>query len=281
MSSNSNLLAEGAGIGVVSVVGFVVLSAVAYQAFNGNLSGVVEVISPFIYALANFIPFGLIMFGFIADVFGQEYRFSIPSIMAVMAVLLNRLISLAETFAGLPPRTETGESGSGVWCFIPGMEGLESRLFPMNFVIMGSILTYYLISAGQARSQSSNISMYVAFFLIPILQASAFYLGGCSQWYAWGALGLFGAWVLGIMIGASTYGVIRSTNSVKLPFGYGAVANSTSGDQSGAAPLTAPSGSPLGAPQTGAKCSAANTDDDNAYVCEAYKNGVLVTEKIS
>jgi len=33
--------------------------------------------------------------------------------------------------------------------------------------------------------------------------------------------------------------------------------------------------------KTGGKCAVANTDDDNAFVCEAYKNGQLVTESIT
>jgi hypothetical protein len=40
------------------------------------------------------------------------------------------------------------------------------------------------------------------------------------------------------------------------------------------------SGLRSGAPQTGAQCSQPNEDGDE-FVCEAYKNGVLVTEDIS
>jgi hypothetical protein len=270
--------AKGIGEGIGYTIAVLAALGAGAIVYNGSASGgnAMQYIGPFAYALTNFTPFGLIMFGFIADIFGQEYRFSIPSIMAIISVIINRLIALSEPWFGLTPRLSNSDSGSGAWCFVPGMEALESRLLPMNFIIMGSILTYYLISATQARELSANTSMIIAWFLIPILQGLAFYLGGCTQWYAWGMLGTIGAFILGIIIGASTYAVIRSNNSVKLPFGYGVAGNSSSGYQS-----TPPVTSPLGGPKSGAKCSAADTDDNNAFVCEAYKNGVLVTEKIA
>jgi hypothetical protein len=267
--------AKGAGIAVGSIAGLGLLIAAGYGIYNGNLGVLKNFLGPFAFALANFIPLGLITFGFIADTLGQEFRFSIPSIMAICAVILNKIIALmAEPYL---VKATTGASSTGdMWCFVPGLEILESKLFPMNFIVMGSILTYYLIYALLNRNTSINISLIVAFLLFPAIQFIAFYLGGCMQYYALGAWGNIGSWLIGIGIGGATYAIVNALDPSKQPF----IRANYSGPVP-AAPSAYGSSNPVTTPQTGAKCSAADTNDDNAFVCEAYKNGVLVTEKIN
>jgi hypothetical protein len=165
---------------------------------------------------------------------------------------------------------------------IPGLEMFENRVTPMNFVSSTAILTYYLIFATQNRPLSQNGTMIALYCLVPIIELGTFYLGGCDAYYPAGWVGKVAAIVMGTIIGASSYGVVSSVYPSLSPFGYGLrnpVNAPAAGWQGAREPST--TGSGIGGPQTGAKCSAANTDDDNAYVCEAYKNGVLVTEKIT
>lgn len=270
---------EIATITIVAVL-FVIAAGVGIR-FAGT-EGMISVGKSFVFAITNFIPFGLITFGFIADMIGQEYRYSIGSILGIAVIIVNSFLArLVEPAFGLPPVTSTGTSDSGGgWCMIPGLEHLENRVTPMNFVSSAAILTYYLIFAAQNRPLSQNTSIIMISVLIPAAQFLSFWLSGCSAYYAQGSIGKFLAIVLGIAAGAITYWVISSTFPQSAPFGYGLknpVTPSAGWQSSG--PVAPPPG--IGGPQTGAKCSAANTDDDNAYVCEAYKNGVLVTEKIS
>jgi ribose/xylose/arabinose/galactoside ABC-type transport system permease subunit len=255
---------------LASIIGFAIL---AFAGFTFR-SSIGSFLLQFVYALVNFIPLGLISFGFMTDMIGQEFRYSIPSIMAICAVIINSLVGNA--FSGyLPPITPGVSDESGPWCFVPGLEVLESRFLPMNFIVMGSILTYYLVFALLNRPIGTNISLLVLFFLFPIMQGAAFALGGCNKWYAWGTAGNFGSWIAGILFGLSAYAIVNSINPAATPFA----------DLLRPVPVGPASGyqsrGPMGPPPTGAKCSAADTEDDNAFVCEAYKNGVLVTEKIS
>jgi hypothetical protein len=271
---------EIATITIVSVL-FVIAAGIGIR--SAGTEGMISVGKAFVFAITNFIPFGLITFGFIADMIGQEYRYSVGSILGIAVIIVNKLLaSILEPSFGLPPLTSTGTTDSGGgWCMIPGLESLENRVTPMNFVSSTAILTYYLIFAAQNRPLSQNASIITISVLIPAAQFLSFWLSGCSAYYAQGAVGKFIAIILGIAAGAITYGVISSTFPQSAPFGYGLknpVNPSSAGWQS-SGPVAPPPG--IGGPQTGAKCSPANTDDDNAYVCEAYKNGVLVTEKIS
>jgi len=274
--------ATGIEIGVGSTLGLLFVIGIGVAGYTGNLSGAKDMLSPFMFALANFIPFGLITFGFIADIVGQEFRYSIASIIGIVSIILNKFVfgRIADLFFLTPSSTELSSvvDTGHMWCFIPGLEGLESKSLPMNFIVMGSIMTYYLIFGTLNRSSASNISLIASFLIFPIIQGLAFYLGGCNQWYSSGILGNFISWGVGIMLGAIGYAIVNAVDPAKSPFNYnwtGSTAAS-SGYRS-----SAPNPGVGGVPPTGAKCSAADTDDNNAFVCEAYKNGVLVTEKIS
>jgi hypothetical protein len=277
--SESTGIGIGVGVGVVVTIGILVTAGAIY---TGKVSEVSAFITPFMFAIANFIPFGLIVFGFIADMIGQEFRFSIASMFGILSIILNKIAfgPLANLYfkappdAGLPAISDTGH----IWCFIPGLEALESKSLPMNFTVMGTIMMYYLIFALTNRDISMNGSLIASFLIFPIVQGLAFYGGGCSQWYSSGPLGNAIAWVIGIILGATAYGIVNAVDPSRSPFGY----HWGSGDTNAAAGWQGTRKAPVGgAPPTGAKCTAADTDDNNAFVCEAYKNGVLVTEKIS
>ena len=268
----------GIGIGVVTTLSVLALLGFGVAAFTGRLSGASGFITPFLFAIANFIPFGLIVFGFIADMIGQEFRYSIASIVGIISIFINNGVGrIADMFfktpsdTGLSSVVDTGK----MWCFIPGLEGLESKSLPMNFTVMGSVMTYYLIFGLLNRNMSMNTSLISAFFIFPIVQGLAFYTGGCSQWYSGGALGNIIAWILGIALGGIAYSIVNAADPSRSPFAFVWKGDSVTPNNSPA------SGWQSSAPRSGGKCTAADTDDNNAFVCEAYKNGVLVTEKIS
>jgi hypothetical protein len=266
---------EGIGIGVGLTLSILTVAGLGIAAYTGRLSGIKDLLSPFMFALANFIPFGLITFGFIADMIGQEFRYSIASIIGIISIIFGKVADLffnKVSSTGLSSVVDTGH----MWCFIPGLEGLESKSLPMNFMVMGSVMTYYLIFGILNRNINVNASLLSAFFIFPIVQGLAFYLGGCSQWYSGGVLGNILSWIIGISLGGISYAIVNAVNPSRSPFGYNWSSQPSSGYRS-----SAPNPGVGGPPPTGAKCSAADTDDNNAFVCEAYKNGVLVTEKIS
>jgi hypothetical protein len=267
-------------IATITILVVIVAVAAGVGIKSMNTGSVGAIAGTFFFAVTNFIPFGLLTFGLIADMIGQEFRYTIGSLVGIFSIIGNYLLKFVlEPFMAIPPAVATtGDSGKA-WCMIPGLEGLENRVTPMNFVSSTAIMTYYLIFAALNRNTSQNISIYSMFPLILVLQVITFYIGSCDQYYPAGWAGKLGAVVLGVIFGSTGYGLVSSLYPASSPFGYGIknpVNPSASGWQGAREPTPG-----IGGPQTGAKCSAANTDDDNAYVCEAYKNGVLVTEKIS
>ena len=137
------------------VVALVVVAGYGYFVY-GYGSGIWVGISAFLFAVVNFIPFGLITFGFVADMIGQDFRYSIA--------------------------TGPEQPGTG-WCMIPGLEGFENRAMPMNLVASTTVLTYYLIWALTQRDLAVNTSLLVSAPLLLVIQIGLFYSSGCSQYY--------------------------------------------------------------------------------------------------
>jgi len=270
---------DGWGIfGIVMAV-IIVLGSVYYASQNANWAGIGGALGTLFFAITNFIPFGLITFGLIADLIGQEFRYSIGSAVGFFAILFNFIIA---KFAGWSDDTYSGTESTDVmgWCMIPGLEKLESKVFPMNIVSSSAIIAYYLGFAATVRQPRQNISIGVAFPLLFIIQLGTFFGGGCDKYYIGGFGSKVGAFILGTILGLSSFGVVSSSFPAYAPFlnpQMGGATQSNYGNSS--RPPMAPGVG--GAPPTGAKCSQDNSEDGDEFVCEAYKNGVLVTEEIS
>ena len=242
-----------------------------FGAYNPQrFAGAGQIFGTLFFALINFIPFGLITFGPIADLIGQEFRYSIGSFVGFVSILLNFLLARSLGM-GVDP---TGSEASDVmaWCTIPGMENLESKLFPMNIVSSSAIMTYYLTFAATARSSGQNISIYIAFPVIFLLQLITFYLGGCDKYYKEGIGFKFGALLIGAIIGILGWVTIYKglpEYSPFLAYGAGGGGATTSGYGSSRPPMAPGVG---GAPPSGAKCS-----QDTSEAGDEFLFGVGIT----
>jgi hypothetical protein len=138
-------------------VGTVVLSG--YGLSNSNLrSSILSVLSSFFFAVTNFIPFGLVTFGFIADMIGQEFRYSYASIVGLSAILINYFVGKI-----LGGSVSTGPEQPGTaWCMIPGLEWAENKFMPMNIVSSWAIISYFLIFSLVDRDASKSLSLGVS-----------------------------------------------------------------------------------------------------------------------
>jgi len=231
----------------------------------------------FFFAIVNFIPFGFITFGFIADIIGQDFRYSIASIVGLIAIVVNFFIALM-TGKSVVWEAQGQERPGPAWCMIPGLEKFENKRMPMSIVSSWSILTYYLIFALTNRDLSSNVSILSSIGLLSITQLATFYGSDCSMFYedssTWRILSL----LLGIGIGASGWGVVSSLYPSQAPF-----PNTKEHMLSGPGwdgSVQSPVFQKL-TPRTGAQCSKDHSEEGDEFVCEAYKNGQLVTEKIN
>jgi hypothetical protein len=129
-----------------------------------------------LYAMVNFLPMGLVMFGFIADILQQKFRYSVASISGLIAILVNKMISI-------PFSTMSGGQRGGAegWCTIPGLEPLESRYTPMTIVSSFTILFYFVLSAAFIRPASENITLGVFLGGLGIFQLLIMLWNGCLE----------------------------------------------------------------------------------------------------
>lgn len=270
---------DGWGIFGIIMALIIVITSVYYASQNANWRGISGALGTLFFAITNFIPFGLITFGIIADLIGQEFRHSIGSAVGFFAILLNFIIA---KFAGWSIDTYSNTETTDVmgWCMIPGLERLESKLLPMNIVSSSAIIAYYLGFAAAVRQPRQNISIGVAFPLLFVIQLGTFFGGGCDKYYLGGIGSKIVAFVFGTILGLISFGIVEGAFPSYAPFlntQMGGATQSNYGSSS-RPPMIPGVG---GAPPSGAKCSQDNSEDGDEFVCEAYKNGVLVTEEIS
>lgn len=211
---------------VISIVFTVVFTLISLY-FGGSLfmklrassGSILQTLSAVFLSITNFIPLGLITFGFLADLMGQELRYSIGSMIGFLAITLSWLGTRFLTPDGVVTATQAESPGVG-WCMIPGLEVFESKYLPMNIVSSSSILMYYLIYAATTRDMSQNISIIVAFPLLFCLQLLTFYLGGCEAFYFGGIRMKFLGLLLGSAVGAIGYAIVSTQLPNSGPFNY-------------------------------------------------------------
>jgi hypothetical protein len=274
---------DGYEIGLItlsSVIGALILYAIFRQPSVN--SGISSGIYGLIYTISNFLPYGILLFGFFADVVGQEFRYSIASLTGLLAILVNYGLKsvLERVFTGAPVGTTVVDERG--WCTLPGLEFLESRATPMSIVSSSAIITYLLIFAWIQRPAMDNIAISVLLPIILIVQMFTFHFSGCSPYYNTSSLmgGFSLAILIGTIIGVSMWAGINFGAPQYSPFAEFSPNTMTS---PGAGGLQSTKGVGGSKNATGGKCSqvSGSADDNNAYVCEAYKNGQLVTQTIS
>ena len=274
---------DGWEIGLIttfSVIGALILYFIFKQ--PSVTSGVGSGLYGMVYTISNFLPYGILLFGFFADVVGQEFRYSIASFTGLFAIILNYALKpvLERVFTGAPAGTTVVDERG--WCTLPGLEALESRATPMSIVSSSAIITYLLIFAWIDRPAMDNIAISVLLPVILILQMFTFHFSGCSPYYNTSSLmgGFSLAMLLGAIVGTSMWAAINFGAPQYSPFSDFSINTATS-----TSATFVPKKKGVGGANhtTGGKCSqvSGSADDNNAYVCEAYKNGQLVTQTIS
>jgi hypothetical protein len=254
----------------------------------------------------------LVLFGFIIDTINQELRYSIVSFIGIASVFVNFLFGVifktllggkgigealaaaatkaAETAAAAAPATG-GMKGGFVGCTVPGFESIESIYAPQGLVLPAAIFMYLIMDFGTHRIPSRNIGLGVILPAILLLHSSIMWGLGCFDKYYWQSplITILAGFAVGTICGISGWGVVKTFFPDKLPtsapnpFG-------PSSPSGGAPPTVGPGGTgPLGStgpvippggmgssrsPGVGT-CSAPN--DQDQFVCEAYKNGKLIT----
>lgn len=230
-------------------------------------------VSEYLYQLFLYLPNALVLFGPIVDTINQEFRYSLASIIGILSVFFN-------WFIGVILKVYTGAkqlpSAAGIKCTVPGFESWESVFSPQGIVLPAAIFSYILIDLGFHRSASENMGTMGLMFGFILAQLIVMGSNKCFAGYYFSSslLTIITAMAIGVFCGLMGWVGVRFGAPQRLPSGFGAFSSATS-------PPTQKATNPLGkstGPSDVATCSPPN--DQDQFVCEAYKNGEVVTSTI-
>jgi hypothetical protein len=229
-------------------------------------------------AFMVYLPMALLSFGFISDLFAQQYNMSAGSLVGIVGVLFNAGLGMfiksrstttttggAETdiFPSVsdlppPPPIPTISTSLDEICKIPGLD--IGGYFPPSILLTSSILMFYLNGIWANNPTHSYAASGFAVLFIGL--QTWFIYSKCKD--AFSLLKIVGGLFIGLAIGSAGYWI----NSVIFPSNTpGTIGQSTKSY-----------GSSSSTPGVGT-CSAPNSQDQ--FVCEAYKNGELITTTIA
>jgi len=268
-----------AGIIVASSLGTIFVIGLGLK-FKDNISAVFGSagIGNWFRILYYFLPYSLFLFGVIYDGLIRKIKFFPAGFIGLGAVLISWGVSK------LVARTAVIDTDI---CGLPGMTGIGSNLAPQNIVFASTVMSYIAtyISVSQSDLQYS-VAAWGGVGIVFALQVWSYISNNCyaskikpdtagvvvNRWIL--QLGGFGPPLVGLLLGgglgALSGGLIAKY--VGDDAGIGLSSEAKQSLTSGKSPVTAPTSS------GGGKCSA--TDSDDQFVCEAYKNGELVTSTI-
>lgn len=212
--------------------------------------------------LYYFLPYSLFLFAGMSDLIVQEFHLFPAALTSSVLVVLNYLI------AKLVPGGLTQDTDI---CGIPGLSKVGSNLVPQSILFVSSFMGY-IVAYVMQRNASLGYPVLGVAAAIALTQISVLTKTCAGQNYF--LLDIFPSSILGTVGGAGIGALMGYFISKYVNVGSGADTsqNSVLGSKS---PITGPPASKT--PGVGT-CSAAN--DQDQFVCEAYKNGQLVTSTI-
>lgn len=248
----------------------------ATKAVTSSASASFGIAKDFIFKLFLYLPSSLVLFGFLTDSIQQDLRYSIASLIGIASVFVNTLLGqLLKLVLTAPASVFTVGTG----CTVPGFEAFESVFAAQGIVLPASIFTYFFIDFGLNRPPSENIGIAVTFLAFVLLQLVVMGFSGCLSRYYWNNsfVTVLISMLFGAITGSIGWGVVKSLSPTRLP---SEILTSSSSSSTPTKKPIGPGGTPIySSTSSVGTCSAPN--DDDQMVCEAYKNGELVTSSIS
>jgi len=288
--SEEKLKGEGIGAGGMALVAIVIFGF-SYILQKYKISGTTEgstglaMASTILVFFANIGPLAMLTFGLISDVFNSEFRLSIPSIAALIAVFLVGITTQSYAAINSTLDTTAQDSEGRLWCTIPGLEAIESPYIPTAFVATACIVGYYLIWLGDSPVGTASWIFGGGVVCLFGVQIASFIAGDCAPYYQQ----LFGsivfniviAVVIGLAAGGITYASVKNMSS-KNPFnlsvnspgkGGGKIVCDNNSDERTCKVEKFTAETP--------KKSIEYEGDEATFVAEIYKNGQLVTPTLA
>jgi hypothetical protein len=273
---------------VFGVIGFVVVVAGLIYGSKSLFDA-----NSFQYAsiFAMYLPVAYVMVGIISDIVAQEYKASASSVTAIAAIIVNKLVSMLVVYlGGTTQKIQEATAVSGdittlytrvyQGCTVPGFEGMESIVAPQSIVIIISLFMFFALEIGINHAGQSLSGLIWLSITALVIQLAFINTNGCLRnEYYWNGSVLLSI-LIALLVGGSVGAAGWMINRAMFPVTPGSKSAGGSGGGLGSTgPVLGPSGSvlpPVGDPTTGSSSS-----DDSQFVCEAYKNGELITSTIA
>lgn len=265
-------------LGALTTLGFIFGRPRLYPAgpYVQSVTEYITIINWF-RVLYYFLPYGLFLFGIIYDGLIRKIKFFPAGFTGLGAILINHLISgMLGGATGV-----SGATDSDI-CGVPGMSSWGSHIAPQNITFASTVLSYIAsyITASQSDSQYSGIA-WSGVFAVWVVQAVMFNVNKCDSSKASGWMFTFGnsfaSKIIPPLIGLASgllWGGLAGWGVSRLGGDAGISPSQQQTLVGDKGPAMAPTSGVTGA----GKCS--STDSDDQFVCEAYKNGELVTSTI-
>ena len=240
---------------------------------------VLEIIKEFFTDLIQYSPTAVFSFGFLHSIIFQSYTALIPNAFAILGLIINRVFRsfslspreadlfsrlAAWRLAGAPPPAPTiaDPIGNKSFCYISGMPFFDNSILPPSIILVTTIIWHYLMLQWLSGGGISTIAPSVTLAIL-LIGHITLVLQNCAD-DGWSITKVLLAVIAGIGLGSASMAAVK----------YGLNKGGSSIGPTGL--LGAPKGND-GTPGVGT-CSAPN--DQDQFVCEAYKNGELITETV-
>lgn len=246
-----------------------------------------RIISPFFSKLFEYAPLGLFSFGFVEYLLSQKWDGLIPNLFAILALIANNIWGQGLNFKAILGISEANQGLAdyqlgGAWgeefCDVPGFGALGNNgKGPGSIVLVTTIMFHYLMTIWTNNGGSQSITPLISLLAIWSVHTYVIFnkcivsIANNTKKYGWLDIGI--SILIGLLFGIFSWATTK----------YGLNKGGSPGSGTAGALLGAPKGGGLGStgsttPPDVGTCSAPN--DQDQFVCEAYKNGELITTTI-
>lgn len=278
------------------IVGPILLTVMVVGGVWGFASKAIPNLFGYINILVLYIPLSILLAGFIPDIVSQQFKYSVVSISGLIAVFLNRVLSsLVMYFIGEPSKLQSAlaklttdpvmlkdvnvifakyrNAYSG--CSVPGFEFFESALVPQSLVLLSAMYAFLMLDILVSDKTKSVSGLTAAYLVLIAFQTYFNSTNGCFD------PGFFVYGDSPLIRGAGMLVSLFAISVAAAGIGYGiksTLPTDDSGGKQGSKSLlggvVAPSNSGMIATKD------VGISDQDQFVCDAYKNGELVTSTI-
>jgi hypothetical protein len=242
-----------------------------------------------------YLPTALLTFGILVDVINQDFRYTIATLIGLGAILLNKIFGMGidkwsgrtanvvgDIVAELTGAVTTPPT-SYANCIVPGFESFESIYMPQSILLTTTIFTYFLFDFASTRDSSKNVSAAVFMLGSLAVQTGILYKNGCLDKYwitSYPILNALVAAVAGMSLGGFSYLIVKNSAPGRLPSAIDSAPPFVIHEKFNVIKTDKLPG--VGKCKSGAeKCDAPSDKEQDQFVCEAYKNGELITSTIA